>query len=177
MLVPPISETTSLRPGLQNDHKAVMRQVEEALHQLHAREKEKRARDEAEAQAEAVSQNQSLPQPFARVNAVTPGSPASLAASPVFFLPGEQTPVDPVLPQRWPVVVATHLQSGPGFELLFFVLLLVRCLVPFPQGHNVSCQPLQSEITFIAPCRGEHPVREVHVGLASEDLYCSQLHH
>ncbi|KYO39731.1 26S proteasome non-ATPase regulatory subunit 9 isoform B [Alligator mississippiensis] len=64
---------------LQNDHKAVMRQVEEALHQLHAREKEKRARDEAEAQAEAVSQNQSLPQPFARVNAVTPGSPASLA--------------------------------------------------------------------------------------------------
>ncbi|XP_019394279.1 PREDICTED: 26S proteasome non-ATPase regulatory subunit 9 isoform X1 [Crocodylus porosus] len=64
---------------LQNDHKAVMRQVEEALHQLHAREKEKRARDEAEAQAEAVSRNQSLPQPFARVNAVTPGSPASLA--------------------------------------------------------------------------------------------------
>ncbi|NXY85123.1 PSMD9 ATPase, partial [Alcedo cyanopectus] len=62
---------------LQNDHKALMKQVEEALHQLHAREKEKQARDEAEALAEARSQSQSLPQPFARVNAVSPGSPAS----------------------------------------------------------------------------------------------------
>ncbi|NXP50879.1 PSMD9 ATPase, partial [Heliornis fulica] len=62
---------------LQNDHKALMKQVEEALHQLHAREKEKHARDEAEALAEAMSQ--SLPRPFARVNAVTPGSPASLS--------------------------------------------------------------------------------------------------
>lgn len=64
-------------PGLQNDHKALMKQVEEALHQLHAREKEKRARDEAEALAEARSQSQ--PQAFARVNAVTPGSPASIS--------------------------------------------------------------------------------------------------
>ncbi|KAM4648765.1 26S proteasome non-ATPase regulatory subunit 9 isoform 2-T2 [Amazona ochrocephala] len=64
---------------LQNDHKALMKQVEEALHQLHAREKEKHARDEAEALAEAMSQSQSLPQPFARVNAVTPGSPASVS--------------------------------------------------------------------------------------------------
>lgn len=66
-------------PGLQNDHKALMKQVEEALHQLHAREKEKRARDEAEALAEAMSQSQ--PQAFARVNAVTPGSPASISVS------------------------------------------------------------------------------------------------
>ncbi|KFO10774.1 26S proteasome non-ATPase regulatory subunit 9, partial [Balearica regulorum gibbericeps] len=65
--------------GLQNDHKALMKQVEEALHQLHAREKEKHARDEAEALAEAMSQNRSLPQAFAKVNAVTPGSPASLS--------------------------------------------------------------------------------------------------
>ncbi|NXI60566.1 PSMD9 ATPase, partial [Chloroceryle aenea] len=64
---------------LQNDHKALMKQVEEALHQLHAREKEKHARDEAEALAEAMSQNQSLPQAFAKVNAVTPGSPASIS--------------------------------------------------------------------------------------------------
>lgn len=61
--------------GLQNDHKALMKQVEEALHQLHAREKEKHARDEAEARAEAMSQ--SLPPAFAKVNAVTPESPAS----------------------------------------------------------------------------------------------------
>ncbi|XP_073169469.1 26S proteasome non-ATPase regulatory subunit 9 isoform X2 [Lepidochelys kempii] len=64
---------------LQNDHKALMLQVEKALHQLHAREKEKQAKDEAEAQAEAMNQNPSLPQPFARVNAVTPGSPASIS--------------------------------------------------------------------------------------------------
>ena len=63
--------------GLQNDHKALMKQVEEALHQLHAREKEKHAKDEAEALAEAMGQ--SLPQAFAKVNAVTPGSPASIS--------------------------------------------------------------------------------------------------
>ncbi|XP_075291057.1 26S proteasome non-ATPase regulatory subunit 9 [Opisthocomus hoazin] len=62
---------------LQNDHKALMKQVEEALHQLHAREKEKHAKDEAEALAEAMGQ--SLPQAFAKVNAVTPGSPASIS--------------------------------------------------------------------------------------------------
>ncbi|XP_015733510.1 26S proteasome non-ATPase regulatory subunit 9 isoform X2 [Coturnix japonica] len=62
---------------LQNDHKALMKQVEEALHQLHAREKEKHARDEAEARAEAMSQN--LPTAFAKVNVVTPESPASIA--------------------------------------------------------------------------------------------------
>ncbi|XP_040433379.1 26S proteasome non-ATPase regulatory subunit 9 [Cygnus olor] len=66
---------------LQNDHKALMKQVEEALHQLHAREKEKQAKDQAEALAEALSQSQSqsLPQAFARVNAVTPESPASVS--------------------------------------------------------------------------------------------------
>lgn len=65
--------------GLQNDHKALMKEVEEALHMLHAREKEKHAKDEAEAMAEAMRQNQSLPQAFAKVNAVTPGSPASVS--------------------------------------------------------------------------------------------------
>ncbi|NWX97204.1 PSMD9 ATPase, partial [Nothoprocta ornata] len=64
---------------LQNDHKALMKEVEEALHQLHAREKEKQAKDEAEALAEARSQEQGQPRPFARVNEVTPGSPASLS--------------------------------------------------------------------------------------------------
>lgn len=64
---------------LQNDHKALMRDVEQALHQLHAREKEKREKDEAEARAEARSQSQPLLLPFARVSAVTPGSPASMS--------------------------------------------------------------------------------------------------
>lgn len=62
---------------LQNDHKAIMAEIEEALHNLHAREKAKRERDEAEAQGEAMEQEVTLPPPFARVDAVTQGSPAS----------------------------------------------------------------------------------------------------
>lgn len=71
--------------GLQNDHKAVMKQVEEALHQLHARDKEKQARDMAEAHKEAMShrlgqsENHRPPQAFAKVNSISPGSPASIA--------------------------------------------------------------------------------------------------
>ncbi|XP_048370488.1 26S proteasome non-ATPase regulatory subunit 9 isoform X2 [Sphaerodactylus townsendi] len=70
-----------LPAGLQNDHKALMREVEQALHQLHASEKEKRKSNGAEAHAEARSQSQSEAPllPFARVNAVTPGSPASMS--------------------------------------------------------------------------------------------------
>ncbi|KAL4646598.1 26S proteasome non-ATPase regulatory subunit 9 [Arapaima gigas] len=66
---------------LQNDHKAIMQEIEEALHKLHARERAKRERDEAEAQTEAQAKNLSevlnLPPPFARVDTVTQGSPAS----------------------------------------------------------------------------------------------------
>ncbi|XP_006149350.1 26S proteasome non-ATPase regulatory subunit 9 [Tupaia chinensis] len=70
---------------LQNDHKAVMKQVEEALHQLHARDKEKQARDMAEAHEEARSrrlahsETHSPLQAFAKVNSVSPSSPASIA--------------------------------------------------------------------------------------------------
>ncbi|GAB1290158.1 26S proteasome non-ATPase regulatory subunit 9 [Apodemus speciosus] len=69
---------------LQNDHKALMKQVEEALHQLHARDKEKQARDIAEAREEARnrrlgSSSPVPPQAFARVNSISPGSPASIA--------------------------------------------------------------------------------------------------
>ncbi|XP_018412688.1 PREDICTED: 26S proteasome non-ATPase regulatory subunit 9 [Nanorana parkeri] len=64
---------------LQNDHKAIMEEIEEALHNLHARDKEKRLNDEVEAQAEALQRNLELPVPFARVDAVTPGSPASMS--------------------------------------------------------------------------------------------------
>lgn len=64
-----------------------MKQVEEALHQLHARDKEKQARDMAEAHEEAMSHNlgqseglSPLPA-FAKVNSISPGSPASIAVS------------------------------------------------------------------------------------------------
>ncbi|XP_034728736.1 26S proteasome non-ATPase regulatory subunit 9 [Etheostoma cragini] len=61
---------------LQNDHKAIMEEIEEALHKLHAREKAKRGGDEAGDQGEAMEQQVILPPPFARVDAVTQGSPA-----------------------------------------------------------------------------------------------------
>ncbi|XP_020511571.2 26S proteasome non-ATPase regulatory subunit 9 isoform X1 [Labrus bergylta] len=61
---------------LQNDHKAIMVEIEEALHQLHAREKAKREQDEAGAQGDAMELQVTLPPPFARVDAVTQGSPA-----------------------------------------------------------------------------------------------------
>ncbi|XP_056138603.1 26S proteasome non-ATPase regulatory subunit 9 isoform X2 [Lampris incognitus] len=64
---------------LQNDHKAIMLEIEDALHRLHAREKAKREQDEAEAQAEALAHDVTLPSPFARVEVVTQGSPASRA--------------------------------------------------------------------------------------------------
>ncbi|XP_015234292.1 PREDICTED: 26S proteasome non-ATPase regulatory subunit 9 [Cyprinodon variegatus] len=61
---------------LQNDHKAIMAEIEEALHKLHAREKAKREQDEAGSQQEAMEQQPTLPPPFAKVDAVTGGSPA-----------------------------------------------------------------------------------------------------
>ncbi|XP_044052305.1 26S proteasome non-ATPase regulatory subunit 9 [Siniperca chuatsi] len=61
---------------LQNDHKGIMAEIEEALHKLHAREKAKREQDEAEAQEGPMEQQVILPPPFARVDAVTQGSPA-----------------------------------------------------------------------------------------------------
>ncbi|XP_023372629.1 26S proteasome non-ATPase regulatory subunit 9 isoform X2 [Otolemur garnettii] len=70
---------------LQNDHKEVMKQVEEALHQLHAHDKEKQARDMAEAEEEAMSHkpghsmSHRPSQAFAKVNSISPGSPASTA--------------------------------------------------------------------------------------------------
>lgn len=67
--------------GLQNDHKALMAEIEEALHKLHAREKAKREQDDAEAQEEAMEHQVTLPPPFARVDTVTDGSPASGAVS------------------------------------------------------------------------------------------------
>ncbi|CAN9513178.1 unnamed protein product [Ophioblennius macclurei] len=64
---------------LQNDHKAIMADIEEALHKLHARDKAKRELDEAGAQEEAMEQEVNLPSPFARVDAVTESSPACRA--------------------------------------------------------------------------------------------------
>ncbi|CAL8248559.1 unnamed protein product [Merluccius merluccius] len=65
---------------LQNDHKAIMVDIEEALHKLHAREKSKREQDESQqGQAEAMEQDAPLPSPFARVEGISQDSPACRA--------------------------------------------------------------------------------------------------
>ncbi|GCC24022.1 hypothetical protein chiPu_0002421, partial [Chiloscyllium punctatum] len=64
---------------LQNDHKALMKQIEEALHQLHARDREKHRLDEAEVHPEVMEQENSLPAAFAKVDTVSPGSPAHIS--------------------------------------------------------------------------------------------------
>ncbi|XP_078083643.1 26S proteasome non-ATPase regulatory subunit 9 [Mustelus asterias] len=62
---------------LQNDHKDLMKQIEEALHQLHAHDREKHRLDEAEVHQEAMEHEISVPTAFAKIDTVTPGSPAS----------------------------------------------------------------------------------------------------
>ncbi|XP_051755358.1 26S proteasome non-ATPase regulatory subunit 9 isoform X1 [Ctenopharyngodon idella] len=59
---------------LQNDHKAIMVEIEEALHKLHATARVRHEKDETK--MEATEQSVSLPSPFALVDAVTQGSPA-----------------------------------------------------------------------------------------------------
>lgn len=62
-----------------------MVEIEQALHKLHAREKAKQEQDETEAQEEGMEQQVTLPPPFARVDAVTQGSPACGAVSDVNY--------------------------------------------------------------------------------------------
>ncbi|XP_050970648.1 26S proteasome non-ATPase regulatory subunit 9 [Labeo rohita] len=59
---------------LQNDHKAIMVEIEEALHKLHATARVKHEKDETK--MEVTEASASLPAPFALVDAVTQGSPA-----------------------------------------------------------------------------------------------------
>jgi 26S proteasome non-ATPase regulatory subunit 9 len=64
---------------LRNDHKAVMKLIEEKLHQLHA---ETRLRRGAESEGVARGEERRiLPMTFARVSQVTDGSPAASAVS------------------------------------------------------------------------------------------------
>ncbi|XP_007900417.1 26S proteasome non-ATPase regulatory subunit 9 [Callorhinchus milii] len=72
---------------LQNDHKELMTRIEEALHGLHARERQKRLLDATDSQMEAVMPDASPPlRAFAKVDMVAPGSPASVAG----LLPGDE---------------------------------------------------------------------------------------
>ena len=81
--------------GLRNDHKTVMKLIEEKLHQLHAEAKEKKklqSQQKGEGGAgEAIEggrAEESKAPPlrgFAKVNVVTDGSPAALAVSTIEF--------------------------------------------------------------------------------------------
>ncbi|XP_056318442.1 26S proteasome non-ATPase regulatory subunit 9 [Danio aesculapii] len=62
---------------LQNDHKAIMVEIEEALHKLHATAKV--AHEQDDTQMETSGQTVDSPSPFALVDAVTHGSPAAQA--------------------------------------------------------------------------------------------------
>ncbi|CAG8459188.1 5258_t:CDS:2 [Funneliformis mosseae] len=60
---------------LRNDHKDIMKQIEEALHAMHAENQAKKAA----AKNKSVETGLNRPKPFAIVNAVAPDSPAKEA--------------------------------------------------------------------------------------------------
>ncbi|XP_066270122.1 26S proteasome non-ATPase regulatory subunit 9-like [Branchiostoma lanceolatum] len=60
---------------LQNDHKAIMREIEEGLHHLHAQAREKGQGEKMDVRPE----NTDKLEPFARVDNVAAGGPASTA--------------------------------------------------------------------------------------------------
>ncbi|XP_032899126.1 LOW QUALITY PROTEIN: 26S proteasome non-ATPase regulatory subunit 9 [Amblyraja radiata] len=64
---------------LQNDHKSLMKEIEAALHKLHAHDKEKHREDEAGAHEETMEQESRILLAFAKVDTVSPGSPASMS--------------------------------------------------------------------------------------------------
>ncbi|XP_059379795.1 26S proteasome non-ATPase regulatory subunit 9-like isoform X2 [Carassius carassius] len=64
---------------LQNDHKAIMVEIEEALHKLHASARVKPEKEETK--MEVTEPSVSLPAPFALLDAVTQDSPAFQAVS------------------------------------------------------------------------------------------------
>ncbi|XP_065150409.1 26S proteasome non-ATPase regulatory subunit 9 [Paramisgurnus dabryanus] len=61
---------------LQNDHKAVMMEIEKALHALHAKARVRPEKDNAKTQTESTEPVVSMLSPFALVDTVTWGSPA-----------------------------------------------------------------------------------------------------
>jgi len=69
--------------GLTNDHKDLMRKIEEGLHRVHALA----GASKAEQPISEVLDSQEVEalEPFLRVNLVSPGSPAETAVHVIFF--------------------------------------------------------------------------------------------
>lgn len=63
--------------GLRNDHKALMKKIEEGLHKVHALAEGSKAQDPASNVSD--SQETEMLEPFLRVNLVSSGSPAEIA--------------------------------------------------------------------------------------------------
>lgn len=63
--------------GLRNDHKVLMKKIEEGLHKVHALAEGNKAQDPVSNVSD--SQETETLEPFLRVNLVSPGSPAEIA--------------------------------------------------------------------------------------------------
>ncbi|XP_070551801.1 26S proteasome non-ATPase regulatory subunit 9-like [Ptychodera flava] len=59
---------------LQNDHKDLMKQIEQGLHVLHGQERQVISRN----QEEKMETDSARPRPFAKIDTVSPGSPAAI---------------------------------------------------------------------------------------------------
>ena len=70
----------SFLPGLRNDHKVVMKLIEQKLHQIHAEARENTT-DTMTSLGSAKEKGVGLDQGFAKVNVVSEQSPAALAVS------------------------------------------------------------------------------------------------
>lgn len=64
-------------PGLRNDHKALMKDIEAALHEIHAEARQRRTSEE-EGGGPTAKEAESA-KGFAKINVVTEGSPADIA--------------------------------------------------------------------------------------------------
>lgn len=69
--------TLCCRIGLKNDHKDLMRKIEEGLHRVHALAGASKS-EQSISDVSDVQETEAL-EPFLRVNLVSPGSPAETA--------------------------------------------------------------------------------------------------
>jgi len=70
--------------GLRNDHKALMKKIEEGLHKVHALAEGSEAQDSVPNVSDSL-ETETL-EPFLRVNLVSPGSPAEIAVCYYFMV-------------------------------------------------------------------------------------------
>lgn len=72
-----IFESCCIVAGLRNDHKALMKKIEEGLHKIHGLAGGSEAQEPV-SNVSDIQETETL-EPFLRVNLVSPGSPAEIA--------------------------------------------------------------------------------------------------